>query len=187
MEPMPKSLVPESRSDRRYFWARFKHPITNETLRVGLGENMDEAAAICNDLSFMIANSSKLKSMHDEALDGFHERAISAFFEPITDALNAARFQLLQTSIEALKEQLNTTTLCLDLRWMLDPEYKRLTLKGEINLCDGMINENPDFVAADRERAQAKKLAEEAHIASQKENRRAKNRLAKKRRAKSLG
>jgi len=167
-----QSLSPTSRPDRKYFWVRFKHPILGRSIRISLGNNPDEAKAVCDDLSTVLSLRHTWHNEQHQDLDGLHEKSLQSFFEPMRELILTLRLQILQTKIEASRLKLDALTIQHDYQWMTNPEYHWLTLKGEINLCDGMVNHHPELAAEDRKRAamRAKAHAERPPVDTKNQN-----------------
>lgn len=164
---MSANLKPESRPGRKFFWVRFDHPATGKSVRVDLGNDLEDARVICEDLAFIINNRKCWKSRGHRALDGLHPIAVNAFYEPIEAEIKELRHETLCLAIESAKLQEECHALLAEIRWVVSQDRFEGLRRGQFEEHVGCRNSS--FVkrlATSWEAARSLKRAAKATTAS---------------------
>jgi hypothetical protein len=143
--PNNNILRPQSRPDRRWFWVRFRHPVTGMAVYANLGSEQAEAEEICADLRLLLSKPHTWAVTRHPDLDGLHETAHNIFFGHLREATMELQLHSFDQQLEMLKLQLERVSLQVDNLWAGDPGRKAMFARGEISANYGFGNKSAEF------------------------------------------
>jgi hypothetical protein len=134
---MHEPLKPLTRPDRKFYWVRYLHPIIKHYIRLDLGGDVNEAKAICADLSYILATPETWGGRDHRDLDGLHPKAITNFFDRAERYLEIESYQLMHDSIlqsiKIVELKLQLVSKQVEWLWDLNPERERLVANGRLD------------------------------------------------------
>ncbi len=128
-----KSLRPQSRPDRKGLWVRFRHPISNASLRVDLGTDRQEAETVCDDLNMILGAPQRWEDRNHPDLDGLHEKALNAYFGEFEKICGLIKEKIAETQLETLKLRISLVDKMVKLIWMTSEVGMQARRKGDFD------------------------------------------------------